>query len=67
MALGSGESHDGLKLAEGAFTASVALRLANELGIDVPITSAIVDVLEKRVTAREAVEQLLTRPLKREN
>jgi len=67
MALGSGESLEGLKLAEGAFTASVALRLANDLAIDVPITSAIVDVLEKRVTAREAVEQLLTRPLKREN
>jgi len=67
MALGAGDSLQGLKLAEGAFTASIALRLAKEHNIDVPITSAIVDVLEKRVTAREAVEQLLTRPLKRES
>lgn len=67
MALGSGENSQGLKLAEGAFTASIAKRLANDHEIDVPITSAVVDVLEKRVTAREAVEQLLTRPLKRES
>ena len=67
MALGKGDSLEGLKLAEGAFTASVALRLANEKQIDVPITEAIVSVLEKRVTARQAVSQLLTRPLKREN
>jgi len=67
MALGKSESLDGRKLAEGAFTASVAKRLAKEHKIDVPITFAIVDVLEKQVTAREAVEQLLTRPLKRES
>lgn len=66
MALGSGESLDGLKLAEGAFTASVALRLAEQHGVDVPITQSVVSVLEKQVTAREAVSQLLTRPLKRE-
>ena len=67
MALGRGDSLEGLKLAEGAFTASIARKLATENNIEVPITSAIVDVLEKRVTAREAVEQLLTRPLKRES
>lgn len=66
MALGNGDSLVGLKLAEGAFTASVALRLAEERNIDTPITRAIVQVLEKRLTVREAVEQLLTRPLKRE-
>ena len=67
MALGRGESLKGLKLAEGAFTASVALRLAEKNKIETPITRAIVDVLEKRVTIRKAVEQLLTRPLKRES
>ncbi|MDJ0612598.1 MAG: NAD(P)H-dependent glycerol-3-phosphate dehydrogenase [Rhizobiaceae bacterium] len=67
IALGKGDDLQGLKLAEGAFTAGVAKRLADEHQIDVPITSAIVNVLEKRVTAREAVEQLLTRPLKRES
>ncbi len=67
MAIGLNQSLEGLKLAEGAFTASVALRLANENSIETPITRAVVEVLEKRVTAREAVEQLLTRPLKRES
>lgn len=66
MAMGRGESLEGLRLAEGAFTASAALRLAKELDVDVPITKAVVSVLEKQVTAREAVSQLLTRPLKRE-
>lgn len=67
MAMGLGEPLEGLKLAEGAFTAAIALKLAREAGVDVPVTEAIVNVLEKRVTAREAVQQLLTRPLRRES
>ncbi len=66
MAMGKGESLQGLPLAEGAFTASVASRLSDDLDVDVPITNAVVEVLEKQVTAREAVSQLLTRPLRRE-
>lgn len=66
MAMGRGESLDGLKLAEGAHTAGVALKIADENEIDVPIIGAIVNVLEKKTTAREAVHSLLTRPLKRE-
>ena len=67
MAMGKGESLEGLKLAEGAFTAAIALKLAKEASVDVPVTEAVVNVLEKRVTAREAVQQLLTRPLRRES
>lgn len=67
MAMGRGESLEGLKLAEGAHTASVALKIADEKNIDVPIIGAIVNVLEKRTTAKEAVHALLTRPLKRES
>ena len=66
MAMGRGESLEGLKLAEGAHTAGVALKIAEENEIDVPIIGAIVNVLEKKTTAREAVHALLTRPLKRE-
>jgi len=66
MAMGKGESLEGLKLAEGAHTAGIALKIAEEHEIDVPIISAIVNVLEKKTTAREAVHALLTRPLKRE-
>lgn len=67
MAMGAGESLEGLKLAEGANTAGVAHKIAQAHKIDVPIIAAVVAVLENRVTAREAVEGLLTRPLKREN
>ncbi len=66
MAMGKGESLEGLKLAEGAHTAGVALKIADEKNIDVPIIGAIVNVLDKKTTAREAVHSLLTRPLKRE-
>lgn len=67
MAMGGGDSLEGLKLAEGAHTASVALKIADEKNIDVPIISAIVNVLEKKATAKEAVHALLSRPLKRES
>jgi glycerol-3-phosphate dehydrogenase (NAD(P)+) len=67
MAMGRGESLEGLKLAEGAHTASVALKIADEKNIDVPIIGAIVNVLEKKATAKEAVHSLLSRPLKRES
>lgn len=66
MAMGRGESLEGLKLAEGAHTAGVALKIADENNIDVPIIGAIVNVLEKKTIVREAVHALLTRPLKRE-
>ena len=67
MAMGRGQSLEGLKLAEGAHTAGIALKIADEKNIDVPIISAIVNVLEKKTTAKEAVHALLTRPLKRES
>ncbi len=67
VAMGRGDSLEGLKLAEGAHTAGVALKIADEKNIDVPIIGAIVNVLEKKATAKEAVHALLSRPLKRES
>jgi len=66
MAMGRGDSLEGLKLAEGAHTAAIALEIAARKEIDVPIIRAIVDVVENRTTARQAVHALLTRPLRRE-
>ena len=66
QAMGRGDPLEGMKLAEGTFTASVALKIANEAGVDVPITQAIVAVLDGKVNAQEAVDSLLNRPLKRE-
>ena len=66
LAIGKNDPLDGLPLAEGAFTAKIAHQLAVEKSVDVPIIASVVDVLEKRVTAREAVGRLLMRPLKSE-
>lgn len=65
-AIGKGENLDGLKLAEGVHTASIALKIAEANGIDTPIIREVVNVLEKKSTPSEAVNQLLARPLKRE-
>ncbi|MCW1842780.1 NAD(P)H-dependent glycerol-3-phosphate dehydrogenase [Prosthecomicrobium hirschii] len=56
----------GAKLAEGAFTASVALDLAECHGVDLPITGAVAAVLAGRLSVDAAVEGLMTRPLRRE-
>jgi glycerol-3-phosphate dehydrogenase (NAD(P)+) len=53
-------------LAEGAFTASVLLELACARRVDMPITAAVAAVLDGRLTVDEAIESLLTRPLRAE-
>ena len=67
VAMGRNEPRDNLPLAEGAHTASVALEVARREAVDMPIVEAVVNVLQSRLTAKEAVAQLLTRPLKHEN
>lgn len=66
MALGSGRSVEGLKLAEGAHTARIAARKAVELGVDVPIINSVCAVLDNKMTARDALHSLLARPLRSE-
>jgi glycerol-3-phosphate dehydrogenase (NAD(P)+) len=53
-------------LAEGAFTASVLLDMARERSVDMPISAAVVALLEGKMRVDEAIESLLTRPLKAE-
>jgi glycerol-3-phosphate dehydrogenase (NAD(P)+) len=53
-------------VAEGVPTAREIHRLAQTLNVDMPITAAIVATLEGRLSARDAVEQLLARDLKDE-
>lgn len=67
MALTRDDDLQNLPLAEGVFTAAIALKLARQKDIDVPIIEMVVQVLEKQVSAREAVGLLLARPLKTEN
>lgn len=49
-------------VAEGAFTAPVLARLARERGIDMPIVSAVDDLIAGRATVDEALGLLLSRP-----
>lgn len=68
-ALGRGRSADEAAqggLAEGAFTADILARLANERGVDLPISSAVAALVSGRLTADEAVAALMARPLRAE-
>jgi glycerol-3-phosphate dehydrogenase (NAD(P)+) len=53
----------GRPLAEGAWTAEAALRLAAPHGVELPITDAVARVVGGRWTVGEAIEALLSRPL----
>jgi glycerol-3-phosphate dehydrogenase (NAD(P)+) len=68
MALGRGqrpgEIHGGL--AEGVFTAPVLLEMARERDVDMPISAAVDAVLNEQMSVDEAIESLLTRPLRAE-
>ncbi|TMJ20371.1 MAG: NAD(P)-dependent glycerol-3-phosphate dehydrogenase [Alphaproteobacteria bacterium] len=53
-------------VAEGASTAPVLERVADALGIDMPIVAAVAALLKEEVSVDEAVERLLARPLRSE-
>ncbi|HKA44423.1 MAG TPA: NAD(P)H-dependent glycerol-3-phosphate dehydrogenase [Burkholderiales bacterium] len=53
-------------VAEGVFTARAVRRLARELKVEMPITSAVCRVLDYPGEAREAVQELLAREQKSE-
>jgi len=69
VALGKGEKSDTAahgKLAEGIFTAPVLLEMAREKNVEMPISAAVAAVLSGTMSVDEAIESLLTRPLKSE-
>ncbi|MEE2996837.1 MAG: NAD(P)H-dependent glycerol-3-phosphate dehydrogenase [Pseudomonadota bacterium] len=53
-------------VAEGVYTASAAIGLAEELGVDMPISSAVDAVLNKNADIDEMIGALLARPLRTE-
>jgi glycerol-3-phosphate dehydrogenase (NAD(P)+) len=65
-ALARGEDLSNRPLAEGVFTASVAARLAHEHGLEAPIIFAVDAILDRRITVLEAMDGLMSRPLKAE-
>ena len=72
LGLGQGRSAAALladrrTVAEGAFTAPVLREAAAAAAVDMPIVSAVCDLLDGSAAAREVVERLLARPLKAEH
>ncbi|MEQ1952770.1 NAD(P)H-dependent glycerol-3-phosphate dehydrogenase [Mesorhizobium sp. CN2-181] len=66
LALGRGEALAGRPLAEGVATAGIAARIATEKGVEAPIIAATALILAGKLTIAQAVENLMSRPLKSE-
>jgi glycerol-3-phosphate dehydrogenase (NAD(P)+) len=54
------------KLAEGAYTASVLTEMARERNVEMPIADAVAAVLDGSLTVDEAIDKLLSRPIRSE-
>ena len=69
--LGHGRPADGIQsstgLAEGALTAPVLLDMARAQNIEMPIAAAVAALLAGKMSVDEAIESLLTRPLRAED
>jgi glycerol-3-phosphate dehydrogenase (NAD(P)+) len=68
VALGEGRSlvQAQSRLAEGVFTASALVAMAQARGVEMPIASAVDAVLDSRLSIDAAIESLLTRPFRAE-
>jgi glycerol-3-phosphate dehydrogenase (NAD(P)+) len=69
VALGQGaepQAAAGGKLAEGVFTASALVALAQREGVEMPISAAVAAVLARKLTVDAAIEALLMRPFRAE-
>ncbi|MGB7318337.1 MAG: NAD(P)H-dependent glycerol-3-phosphate dehydrogenase [Planktotalea sp.] len=66
LSLGRGEAFDPSITVEGAATAKACLARAKALNLDMPITAAVVAMIEQTLTLKEAMDTLLARPLKEE-
>lgn len=66
LSLGRGEAFDATITVEGAATARATLIRAKDLSIEMPITEAVVGILDQTLTLNEAMERLLSRPPKEE-
>lgn len=51
------------EVAEGVATTPAAARLAEQLGLDLPIVKAVDAILSGRLSAREAVSRLMSLPV----
>jgi glycerol-3-phosphate dehydrogenase (NAD(P)+) len=49
------------KLAEGVKTSGALLKLAEEVGVELPITQTVFDVINGNITKEQAIKQLFAR------
>ena len=61
------EATDGLSsIAEGMYSAKAIDKLSKKLGVEMPITNAVNDLIEKKRSLDEIIDDLLSRPIRRE-
>lgn len=66
VSIGESARFDPKTTVEGAATALAAHSMAEKEGLDMPITSAVAGLIEKRLDVKEAMQGLLSRSLKEE-
>jgi len=66
QALGRGDSFDPLVTVEGVATARAVRKLAEGLGIDMPVTGMVDALASGQIALNDAIRQLMRRPLKQE-
>lgn len=66
LALGQGEAFDPTVTVEGVATARAVRKLAEGMGVDMPVTTMVDALALGRITLEDAIGQLMRRPLKQE-
>ena len=66
QALGSGQGFDPAVTVEGAATAKAVSNMAQKLSIDMPITAMVAALIDREISLPQAIQALLSRPLKQE-
>lgn len=66
QSLGRGEEFDPAVTVEGAATARAVNERARNMRIDMPITAAVVALLDRKLSIQDVMEMLLSRPQKEE-
>lgn len=66
QALGSGQGFDPKVTVEGAATAKAVTNMARTMNIDMPVTAMVAALIDQQITLPQAIQALLSRPLKQE-
>ncbi|PTX42694.1 glycerol-3-phosphate dehydrogenase (NAD(P)+) [Gemmobacter caeni] len=66
LSLGRGESFDPATTVEGAATARAVAEIGCKQALDLPVSTAVAALVDGRITVTEAIQSLLSRPLKQE-